>query len=125
MKEDQESSYRMNIRIPMAQYELMKKHGAVMGLTTDAACVKHFLTMGLQATAGTFSSVITGSATVEFMQKMKDAMTEATNDVNAKQLDIVEEAKKKGQPRARARIMFNNKAISRNAFGEEIMKSWT
>lgn len=86
----QDSSYRMNIRIPRRQYELMRKHGAVMGLDTDAACVKYFLTMGLQATAGSLSSVLVKDNMEEAFGKMLNIM-QATND-QVKQLDLVEES---------------------------------
>lgn len=92
-EENEGSSFRMNIRIPMEQYKLMKKHGAVMGLMSDASCVKHFLALGLQATAGTLSSVISSSVSVEFMQEMMKAM-KATDGADAVQPDIVEEAEK-------------------------------
>ena len=89
---DKDSSYRMNIRIPREQYELMRKHGAVMGLVTDAACVKHFLTMGLQVTAGSLSSVLVKDKMDEVFGQMLNLM-QATNE-EAKQLDLVEESNK-------------------------------
>jgi len=66
------ASVRINVRIPRAQYEMLKNYGRVLGLDTDSACLKHFLTIGLQSSAGTFSNIITGATSVEFMKKIME-----------------------------------------------------
>lgn len=91
MTEEKEPSHRMNVRIPMAQYELMMKFGSVLGLTTDAACVKHFLTLGLQSSAGSLTSVLS-SANSDKILDIFQKMTEGDNQ-HVEQLDLVEAVK--------------------------------
>lgn len=86
--EDGRSSARVTVRIPRKQYELMKKFGEVLGLETDGACVKHFVTLGLQASAGGISSI-------QAVKNTDDMLLEVKRLNNAaEQLDLVKETQK-------------------------------
>lgn len=86
--ETDEKSVRVNVRIPRKQYELMKKFGEVLGLESDGACVKHFVILGLQASAGGISSIQAVKNTDEVIQEVK-----RMND-SVEQLDLVKEVQK-------------------------------
>lgn len=86
--ESDEKSVRVNVRIPRKQYELMKKFGEVLGLETDGACVKHFVTLGLQSSAGGISSIQVVQSNADAVQELK-----RMND-RVDQLDLIEQAKK-------------------------------
>lgn len=88
--ESDEKSVRVNVRIPRKQYEMMKRFGDVLGMETDGACVKHFLTVGLQASAGgilSIKSVELNADAVAQLRRMNESMD------YVKQLDLVEAAK--------------------------------
>lgn len=87
--ESDEKSVRVNVRIPRKQYEMMKRFGEVLGFETDGACVKHFLTVGLQASAGgilSIKSVELNADAVHQLKRMNDSV-----DL-AKQMDLIEAA---------------------------------
>jgi hypothetical protein len=91
-------SQRVSVRIPRKQYEMMRKFGETLGMNTDGGCLKHFLAIGLQASAAGIASVMsveTSGSTLIELRRMNDHA-----DNHAKQLDLVEEASK---PRARSR----------------------
>lgn len=89
--ESDEKSVRVNVRIPRKQYDLMKKFGEVLGLETDGACVKHFVTLGLQASAGGISSIQAVKNTDDMLLEVK-----RMND-SVEQMDLVKEAQKGSQ----------------------------
>ncbi len=97
-KEKEEGiSVKVNVRIPTKQYELMKKFGETLGMETDAGCLKYFLSVGLQASAGGIASlqvVESNAQAVKELRRMNDSV-----DQQAKQMDLVDEARKAGQKR--------------------------
>ncbi len=83
------TSIRINVRIPRRQYDLMRRFGSVLGFETDSACAKHFVTMGLQASAGGISSIQVADNNLEAINELK-RMNDNIDTV--KQMDLVEEA---------------------------------
>lgn len=90
MASEDNNSERLNIRIPKTQYKLIRQFGATIGLENDSACVRHFLTMGLQATMSGFSSMVAVQQQKDMIADFK-AMVET---IGAEQMDLVEEVKK-------------------------------
>lgn len=90
MASEDNNSERLNIRIPKTQYKLIRQFGATIGLENDSACVRHFLTMGLQATMSGFSSMVAVQQQKQYMDELKQWVE--TNA--AEQMDLVEEVKK-------------------------------
>jgi hypothetical protein len=87
--QDESRSVRVNVRIPRKQYELMRKFGETLGMDTDGGCLKHFLAIGIQASAGGIASlqvVESNSQAVGELKRMNDSVD------YAKQLDLVEQA---------------------------------
>jgi hypothetical protein len=87
--QDDSRSVRVNVRIPRKQYELMRKFGETLGMDTDGGCLKHFLAIGIQASAGGIASlqvVESNSQAVGELKRMNDSVD------YAKQLDLVEQA---------------------------------
>jgi hypothetical protein len=91
-KEKNESkSVRVSVRIPRKQHELMKKFGETLGMDTDGGCLKYFLAIGIQASAGGIASlqvVESNTQAVGELRRMNDSVD------YAKQLDLVEQASK-------------------------------
>jgi hypothetical protein len=88
---DDSRSVRVNVRIPRKQYELMRKFGETLGMDTDGGCLKHFLAVGIQASAGGIASlqvVESNAQAVGELKRMNDSVD------YAKQLDLVEQAAK-------------------------------
>lgn len=93
MASEDSNSERINIRIPKSQYKLIRKFGETIGLESDSACVRHFLAMGIQATMGSFSSLLAVEQSKGMMEDLKNLILE-TDGVKAEQMDIVDEVKK-------------------------------
>lgn len=80
---NEDKSVRVNVRIPRKQYDLMKTFGEVLGLETDGACVKHFVTLGLQSAAG-------GISAIQSVQNSADSLAEIKRMNDAvEQLDML------------------------------------
>ncbi len=89
-KEKEEGiSVKVNVRIPTKQYELMKKFGETLGMETDAGCLKYFLCVGLQASAGGIASLQVVESNAQAVSELK-RMNDSVDQV--KQMDLVEEA---------------------------------
>ncbi len=88
-EKEEAKSVKVNVRIPTRQYELMKKFGETLGIETDAGCLKHFLAVGLQASAGGIASVMVAESNGQAINELK-RMNDSVDQV--KQMDLVEEA---------------------------------
>lgn len=71
-KESGPPSVRVNVYIPKGTHELMRDLGGVLGFRTDAHCLRHFLTLGIQASAGSISAV----RSVDQQKHQMSAMTD-------------------------------------------------
>lgn len=90
IEESDERSKRFNVRIPTKQYKRMMTYGEILGLETESAVIRHFLTLGLQfggaSIAAQISAEVSGQALLEVQGLRQDA--------NALQTDLIEAASK-------------------------------
>lgn len=56
--DENQSTKRINIRLPRVQYERLMMYGKILGLEGDTAVLKHFISFALQMSASQFSSII-------------------------------------------------------------------
>lgn len=83
-------SVRVNVYLPLKSYDLMKQLGDVLGLPGDAACVRHFTMLGIQAGAGSIaavSSIEQNKSTLQFLgdfnKNLESGVQEAINNAVA------------------------------------------
>jgi hypothetical protein len=69
----------------------MRKFGETLGMDTDGGCLKHFLAVGIQASAGGIASLMSVEANGQAVGELK-RMNDSVD--YAKQLDLVEQAAK-------------------------------
>jgi hypothetical protein len=108
-QEKEEKSRRVNIRIPIKQYQRMMSYGEVLGLDTDTAVLKHFINLGLQFGGASLASQISSDTSLqglEVQQRMVN-MFQTMMDQDqqkAEQTDLVEQADKQAaKPASRGR----------------------
>lgn len=93
-QQSDDRSVRLNVRIPRKQYEMMKRFGDALGFETDSASIKHFLTLGLQASASGVHALLNVDAvrdSVIELKRMNDAV---------EQMDLVKEVEAASRARA-------------------------
>lgn len=91
-------SKRVNLRIPIKQYERMMLLGQVLGLDSDSSILKHFLNVGLQFGGASLAAQVssdTGKESLNLSSQFLEVFKGLVNDHPAEQTDLVKEAEKK------------------------------
>ncbi len=97
VEEVEDKSKRVNLRVPLKQYERMMEYGAVLGLDSDSAVLKHFINLGLQFGGAALAAQISSDTNAK-MLKVFETFAE---DCKAEQTDLVEQAAKAGKKRSK------------------------